>query len=94
MLYSLLRNGCLQSLTVLIYTLFSKLLKNKRRVLAHVDIDTDWMTTLNLTVINKFIDYNAVIESALQGVACAVTSSVCVLVYTVSFTSLLYRLLY
>jgi len=74
MLYSLLRYGCLQSLTVLIYALYSKLLKTKRRVL---DSDTDWMTTLNLTVINKLIDDNAVIESALQGVACAGTSSVC-----------------
>jgi len=46
MLYHLVRYGCLQSLTVLIYALFSKLLKTERRVLARADSDTDWLTTL------------------------------------------------
>jgi len=46
MLYSLVRDGCLQPLTALIYALFSELLKTERRVLAHVDSDTDWLTTL------------------------------------------------
>ena len=41
MLYSLVRDGCLQPLTALIYALFSELLKTERRVLAHVDSDTD-----------------------------------------------------
>jgi len=45
MSYSLVRYGCLQSLTVLIYALFSKLFKTERRVLAHVDSDTDGLTT-------------------------------------------------
>jgi len=41
MLYSSVRYGCLQSLNVVIYALFSELLKTERRVLAHVDSDTD-----------------------------------------------------
>jgi len=36
MLHYLVRYGCLQSLAVLIYALFSKLLKTERRVLTRV----------------------------------------------------------